>query len=116
MLESKLGKWTMPLFRKIGHIYFPQKKDDRVLSAKSELIKQHRGFHHPAAKRFQNLLKKAKPKDLDTDTLNMPECNREACNTCRRFGPKPLTLGASMPPEKLVFGDDFSLDLMWIEG
>lgn len=115
-LDSRLAGWSIPLHRKIGHIYLPWKEDDKVLYTKSELLKLHRGFHHPAARRLHALLKRAKVEDLDADTLKVLEEINNACSTCQKFGPKPVSFKASLPPEKLVFGDELSMDLQWIDG
>lgn len=114
--DSRLGGWSLPLQRKIGHIYLQWKEEDKMMYTKSELLKLHRGFHHPAAKRLHALLKKAKVEDLDGETLKTLEEINKACNTCQKFGPKPVRFKASLPTEELVFGDELSMDLQWIDG
>lgn len=87
-LDSRLAGWSIPLDRKIGHIYLPWLKEHKVMFTKTELLKLHRGFHHPAAKRLLALLKRAKVKDLDGDTLQVLEDINQACNTYQKFDPK----------------------------
>lgn len=68
------------------------------------------------AKRLHALLKRTKVQKLDEDTLKVLEEINKACNTCQKYGPKLVSFKASLPPDKLVFGDELSIDLQWIDG
>lgn len=115
-LDSTLAGWSIPPERKIGHIYLSWTKEDNILFTKSELLKLHRGFHHPAGKRLHALLTKTKVDNLDHDTLKILAKINKACHTCQKFGSKPVTFKASLPPNKSVFRDELSLNLQWIDG
>lgn len=106
----------MPLVRKMGHRYLPWNKRHDVLFTKSTLLKLQGVFHHPNTSRLHNIFKRGKHDVLDKDTISTLDSIRNACDTCQRFGPKPLRFRASIPQEGLVPGDELSIDLKWIDG
>jgi len=116
-LSCPSANWEIPVVRKLGHVYLEWKKTDRILFTKSELIKLHRGFQHPADDKLFNVLKKARPNEADQETRDVLEQISDACNTCQRFGPAPVRFKATLPSEdEIVFGEELSIDLMFIDG
>jgi hypothetical protein len=88
----------------------------RVHFTQSELHKLHHGFHHPANDKLLNLIRRARPEEIDNDTSSILREIVTACKTCQRYGPKPARFKVSMPNmDYMVFGDDLSIDLMFIE-
>jgi hypothetical protein len=78
----------------------------------------HRNMFHPTNKALIELIKRSKLEDLDEDgKKNLQEISAR-CKTCQFMGPKPLCSRRVIPEEadKLVFDEEPSIDLMWIEG
>ena len=112
----KLGI-KIPLKRKYGHIYLEWGKTDNILYTKSELLKIHRGFSHPETDKLYKLLKLARPAETNSDTRELLQEIADHCDTCQRYSSPPLRFKASMPDEsELVFGDELSIDLMFLDG
>ncbi len=106
-----------PLVRKLGHIYLEWNKEDKILYTKQELVRIHRHFSHPATDKLLNLLKLARPWETDSETKDILEEIKKNCETCQRFAPPPIRFKVTLPTEdELVFGDELSIDLMWIDG
>lgn len=54
--------WKIPIMRKLVHAYLQWKNSDCTLYTRSELIKLHIGFQHPADDKLLKLFKQARPK------------------------------------------------------
>jgi hypothetical protein len=76
----------------------------------------HFSLYHPSSQSLFNLIKKGRPEQLDHDTLKILEEISNACQMCQRLGPKPVRFKVSIPEEDLVFGDEVSIDLMFLIG
>jgi hypothetical protein len=64
-----------------------------------------------------NLIKRARPDDLDKDTIAILQNISQSCETYQRLGPRPIRFKFSIPPtDDIVFGDEVSIDLMFISG
>ncbi len=108
---------STPLVRKLGHVYLAWAERDKILFTKQELLKLHRAFSHPTADKLLNLLKLARPWETDAETKKILEDIAKNCDTCQRFSAPPVRFKVTLPTEEsLVFGDELSLDLMWIDG
>lgn len=107
--------WKLKVKRKLGHAYLEWKKEHQLLFTKSELIKLHRAFSHPNTEKLYNLLKRARPQDLTPDTRKTLSEIAHECRTCQKHSPKPHRYKVTMPPyPDLKFGEELSMDLMWI--
>jgi hypothetical protein len=117
-LKCPKGGWeTPPLVRKIGHLYLEWSYEGNILFSKSELTKMHRGFYHPSSENLLNLLKRAWHDDTNQETMQFLQQIASACGTCQKLGPKPIRFKVSLPNmEDIVFGDELSIDLMFIDG
>jgi hypothetical protein len=60
VLHCTAEYWTLPLVRKLGHVYLEWSAPDLILYTKSELQKLHRNFSHPSTQNLFALLKRAK--------------------------------------------------------
>jgi transposase InsO family protein len=90
---------------------------ETFLFSESELTKMHRGFYHPSSENLPNLLKRARPDDTNQETMQLLQQIASACETCLQLGPKPIRFKVSLPNmEDIVFGDELSIDLMFIDG
>lgn len=103
--------------RKFGHVYLECKIEKSILFSRSELLKIHRGFRHPTDTKILNLIKKARPNEASKATAKLLKEITRSCNTCWRLGSQPNRFTNTLPtlPE-VKFGDEVSLDLMFIEG
>lgn len=57
---------------------------------RNELIKLHRKFSHPAIDKLLNLLKLAKPWEVDEKTKSVLEDIAHQCNPCQRIRSGPI--------------------------
>ena len=83
---------------------------------KAELTKLHLQFYHPSARKLYNLSKRARPETANSSLLKTVEEISGACRTCFIFSTKPRRFVVSMPPSKIVFGEEIALHLMWLNG
>ena len=108
--------WEIPIARKLGHAYVEWKKLDSILFTRSELLRLHRGFQHPHQDKLLNILKRARPTDLDPQTRSILREISESCDTCQRLGPNPIRFKATLPSvDDIIFGEELSIDLMFID-
>lgn len=104
VLDCRLAGWKLPITRKLGHLYLEWKDTENVLFTKTELVKLHRGFHLPSTRKLHDLLKRAKPENLEKATIDILNDIKKKCDTCQRHGPRPLRFRASMPEANMCFG------------
>jgi hypothetical protein len=77
----------------------------------------HRGFYLPSSENLLNLLKRAQPDDTNQETMLLLQKITSACETCQKLEPRPIRFKVSLPNmEDTVFGDELSIDLMFIDG
>lgn len=107
----------IPLVRKFGHIYLEWPKQNDVFYTQEELRKLHRNFSHPSADKLYSLLKMARPWETDEGTRRILEEISSRCEACQRFSQAPVRFKVTLPSEEnLVFGDELSIDIMFLEG
>jgi hypothetical protein len=87
-----------------------------VLFTKTELIKMHRAFFHPSTEKLMNLLKRADPLKVNEEARKSLLEIVSACRTCQTFSAKPLRFSVRLSDEKIIFNDEISLDLVWLDG
>lgn len=83
VLDCRLSEWKLPIERKLGHNYMTRKRKHSTLFTKAGLVRLHREFHDPSTKKLHELLKRARPEDLDKDTQEMLENIAKHCDTCQ---------------------------------
>lgn len=116
VLDCRVNNQRLPIVRKHGHLYIEWGAADRIFFIREQLTKLHRGFHHPSAQKLHELLRRSKAKDPKEDTLDVLKDIIKRCDPCQRVGPTLVRFRASIPEEELVFGDELSIDLAWVEG
>lgn len=87
-----------------------------VMYSRADLTKLHKNFFLPSAQKLYNLIRRSRPQDTTPDTLKLLEDISRRCNTCQTFGARLLRFRVSMPEEHLVFNEELSLELMWLNG
>jgi hypothetical protein len=50
------------------------------------------------------------------DTRKILQGIVKSCLTCQTFASQPLRFSVRMPDNKLVFNDELSLDILWLNG
>lgn len=108
------GERTLPIIRTNVHMLI-QWNLKEIMFTKSELLGLHHHFYHPQERNLYNLLKMAKPEDCTPGTLNVLEDIGKKCCTCIETSPRPYRFRVSVPAEKVVFNEELSLDLMWLD-
>ena len=109
--------WKMDVRRKLGHVYLEWNERDRIVFTRAELTKLYRNFYHPGVENLMNLIKQVRPSEFNAETSKILQGISDACDTCLRFGPRPLRFIAALPiKNELIFGQELSVDLTWIDG
>lgn len=83
VLENRRDNWQLPIRRKCGHMFVEWGPCD-VRFSRSELQKLHLHFFHANVQKLYNLLKRARPDELNADTKKMLEEIAEACRNCHK--------------------------------
>jgi hypothetical protein len=53
---------------------------------------------------------------VNEDTRKILQGIVKSCLTCQTFASQPLRFSVRMPDDKLVFNDELSLDILWLDG
>ena len=114
-LESRLYGWSIPIIRKLGHLYITW-EEHKTLFTRQELLRMHRHFYHPSARKLLSLIRRSNLEHIDKSTRTMLEEISQSCSTCQTFSRKPQRFKVSMPNEKVIFNREVALDLMWLDG
>lgn len=102
VLRSRRYGWEMPIIRRNGHLYVVWNYS-QVVYTRSELKKLHLHFFHPSARKLYNLLKRADPSSVSSDTLRLLETISSACRTCTVYSGGPHRFRVSMPKDVVIF-------------
>ena len=77
----------------------------------------HRGFSHPTAEKLYDLLKVAKPDEVDSETKKVLDEISKYCEICQRNARPPLRFKVTIPTkDNLKFCEEVSMDLMFLDG
>ena len=106
---------TIPLHLKKGHLYI-EWPNTEVLFTRSELKQMHKNFSHPSNNALINVLKRARPSDVNSETKKMLEDIVARCKQCQTFRSKPTIFRVSLPMDEIVFNHEIEVDIMWIDG
>lgn len=112
---SFVEEWSVPLRRADGHVYVDIAKDERIFFSAAQLQKLHRQFVHPSANKLYNLLKKARPSDTTSETLEALQELTRRCDACQRIQNAPVRFRVSLGSENLQFNEDVFMDIMYLE-
>lgn len=112
-LVSKQVGWSLPIVRKLGHLYVEWDFSE-VLFTKFQLKRLHMHFFHPSSAKLLNLISRARPESATPETQELLEQISEACKTCQRFEPRPRSFQVSTPGE-FIFNQEIALDIMVLD-
>jgi hypothetical protein len=114
-LQSKREGWSMPLTRKGGHVYLTWHNTFRALYSRRQLQNMHLHFMHPSTSKLYNLLERAYPAKLTSETWGILEDIAKSCHACQTYASRPATFQVRFPND-IVFNKELRLDLMTIDG
>ena len=107
--------WSIPLLRsRSNHVYAGICTSVPVLFTKPQLQKLHRQFFHPSAMKLFNLLRKARPEEATTETLQILEDICKSCDPCQRIKNAPSRFKVSFGAEHVSFNERIILDIMYM--
>ena len=112
-ISQKGHKCTAKLTYKLRQLYREWPRGI-ILFNKTELEKLHRRFAHPSTRKLPNLLKRARPDQVSSETRKVLDNIVASCNPCQRMAPKPYVFQVSMP-EDIAFNHEIIADIMWID-
>jgi hypothetical protein len=115
-LKCNNQSWNVNTEQKHGHLYIQRSNLVSILYTKAELIKLHRAFFLPPTNKLYNLLRRSKPTEVHEETRKILKDIVRSCLTCQTFASQPFRFSVRMPDEKLVFNDELSMDLLWLDG
>lgn len=105
---------TMPLVRKLGHVYYVW--EHNVLYTMPELRKMHRHFFHPQPDRLYAVINKAGGEHAKPSTLKQLQEVSSTCDLCQRLSKEPSRFRVALPPEDIIFNRTVLLDIMYLDG
>lgn len=118
VLDSRRDNWQLPIRRKCRHMFFEWGPYD-VRFTRSELQKLHLHFFHANVQKLYNLIKRARPDEVNADTKKMLEEITEACRNCHimtlvliKHQAKPYRFWVSIPSDRVKFNHKVAVDLM----
>ncbi len=100
-LQATNHGWSMHLTRKHGHLYLKYNSKS-ILFSKSEIFNLHCHFKHPTAGKLYEVMRRARPNQVDEATQKLLETITKACETCQMFGAPPQRFRVSRPPSDIV--------------
>lgn len=104
----------IPLAHTSGHLWRMWDIGE-VLCSRRDLLKLHRRFAHPSVDKLYNLLRRAKPEEVDQNTRKILNDITERCGPCQRLAPKPYVFQISMP-DLMQFNHEIIVDVFFIDG
>ena len=87
---------------------------NQILYSKNQLERLHRHFVHPSAHKLYDLLRKADPDNLPTDTLNTLKEIAEKCETFNLYRPRQTTFQIT-DIDKIKFNHRIIMDIMYLK-
>ena len=108
------SRTTVPVAYKDGHLYVEWPTHE-VMFSKKELLKLHERFSHPASEALVNLIRRADPQLLGSDTRKILDSIAKSCKACQVHASKPIRFKVSMPDNDIVFNHEIQVDLFWLD-
>ena len=114
-LVGRRDKWQLLITRKHGHM-FVEWGEQEICYTKAELQKLHLHSFHPSVTKLYNLLKRARPQEVNAETRRVLEEIADACTNCHEHRDRPYRFRVSIPADRLKFNHEVAIDLMWMKG
>lgn len=113
-LECVREKWRVSVERKHGLIYWDWPDTAETFFTRPQLERLHRHLLHPSTRKLYNLLRRAKPEELSSDTMKTLDEIRRTCETCQLYAPKQLVFRIR-DSDAIRFNQELLLDVMYLE-
>jgi hypothetical protein len=108
--------WEIETEKKRGHLYIKDPATASILYTRRLIVKLRRDFFHPSTDKLYILLKRSKPTEVHEDTRQKATPDSQRLSNLSELSSQPLRFSVRIPDEKLVFNDELSMDLLWLDG
>ncbi len=98
LICSENPSLKVELVKKNGHLYL-EWSPAVILFSRSDLLKIHRRFVHSTPEKLCKLLKKAAPKQFDSNTRRLLDEISKHCQSWQQMAPKPFIFQVTMPDD-----------------
>lgn len=102
-LSSRHQGWTVPLRKKLGHLYYEWGPQN--LFTETELMKVQKHFHHSDSERLYAIMKRSDPEKTSPQLLNYLKRISAACDLFQRLSYAPHRFRVALPDGEVVFKD-----------
>ena len=106
---------TIPMTRKLGHIFYEGSSENEYLFSVSKLAQVHRSLGHEPSGSVYIALRRAYPIETGASDLRKLTEIGEQCKGCQLFSKQPNRYRAVLP-DQCVFNYDVAVDVMFIHG
>lgn len=111
-----VDEWHVPLTRFNGHVCAAFGFPTLTFLTRVQLSKLHRQFRHPSAEKLYNILKRAKPDEIYSDTFKALEDLVKQFDMCQRVSRAPGRFHVAFGAENVCFNDGILMDVMYLDG
>jgi hypothetical protein len=87
-----------------------------TLYTEVEVRKLHRAFGHPSVEKLANLLKTARPDEVNADVRQAIDALSKECDVCSRTGTAPRRFKLTMGMDDVQFNHVVAVDVMFLDG
>lgn len=115
VLISRRDKWHLPITRRHGQIFISWGPKS-IRFKKTELKRLHLQLFHPNVQKLYNLLKCARPDEVNADTRRTLEEIENSCRNCHSHRSKPYRFRVSIPEDEVKLIHELAVDLMLLKG
>ena len=107
---------SMPIDIQNGHPFLLWNPFLHCFFTRAELQRLHRRFGHPHADKLYNLLRRARPDEVDHDTRKTLEAIVRHCQACQLYAQKPHRFKFSLRDNDVDFNHSIYVDILYIDG
>ena len=91
---------------------FVEWNQEQICFSCAELQKLHLHLFQLNVTKLYNLLKRARPQEVNSSTKKVLEEIAEACQNCRRHRSRPYRFRVSLPADDIKLNHEIAADLM----
>lgn len=114
--EKFFDEWSIPMRRsRSNHFYADMNISTSMFFTRTQLSHLHKQFFHPSAQKLFNLLKRVRPNEVTTETLETLKHLFRRCDPCQRIQHAPVRFRVTVGSEDLRFNERVFMDIMVIE-
>ena len=113
-LDCFQENWRALVHRKHRLIYCEWSDNMKTLFSRPQLTQLHRHLLHPSTRKLYNILKRAKPENLSSDTMSTLKDIQKTCETCQLYSPKQFIFRIH-DTDAIKFNQEVLLDVMYLD-